>query len=231
MPKIKADLHMHSTYSDGLNTVEEMIHSALEKGLKAISITDHNTFKGSKKAIEYVKDKGIELVVLYGNEVRARYSGKLMDILVLCPQVLDDDNYPIDAVKLYEWTRKNNCLYIPAHPYDERRYGCGELIYDLDMDAIEGWNARAPRKVNERAIATAKTLGKPIVSNSDAHEVEMVAAAHNIIEVEELDPYSVIDSILKGKVKIVRGTIPPSIYARYVSKKLVKKTVRHMFFK
>ncbi len=231
MLRIKADLHMHSTYSDGLNTVEEMIHSALEKGFKAISITDHNTFKGSKRALEYVKDKGIDMIVMYGNEVRARYSGRPMDILVICPEVPRNEDYPIDAIKLYEWAKRNNCLYIPAHPYDERRFGCGELIYDLEMDAIEGWNARAPRKANERALVTAKILGKPVISNSDAHEVEMVGTAYSILEISEPNPHEVIEAVLDGRVKIVKGNVPPTTYAKYVSKKLVKRSARYVFFK
>lgn len=35
------DLHMHSTYSDGGGTIEDMAKSAIEKGLITIAITDH----------------------------------------------------------------------------------------------------------------------------------------------------------------------------------------------
>ncbi len=36
------DLHTHSTYSDGKNTPEEMVLSAIEKGLKVIGISEHS---------------------------------------------------------------------------------------------------------------------------------------------------------------------------------------------
>src|SRR5690606_21741695 len=39
---IKADLHMHTTASDGLNSIEEMANAAKERGLKYIAITDHS---------------------------------------------------------------------------------------------------------------------------------------------------------------------------------------------
>lgn len=39
----KADLHMHSTVSDGSFTIPELITRAKEKGLDAIAITDHDT--------------------------------------------------------------------------------------------------------------------------------------------------------------------------------------------
>lgn len=38
---IKYDLHTHTTYSDGKNTVEEMIFAAKEKGIEILGISDH----------------------------------------------------------------------------------------------------------------------------------------------------------------------------------------------
>lgn len=40
---IKADLHMHSTVSDGSFTIPELIEFAKKKGLDAIAVTDHDT--------------------------------------------------------------------------------------------------------------------------------------------------------------------------------------------
>ncbi len=39
---IKQDLHVHTTYSDGNNSPEEMILAAIEKGMKRIGISDHS---------------------------------------------------------------------------------------------------------------------------------------------------------------------------------------------
>ncbi|GAA0068844.1 PHP domain-containing protein [Clostridium sardiniense] len=38
-----ADLHIHSTFSDGKLTPEQILEDALKKGIKYISITDHDT--------------------------------------------------------------------------------------------------------------------------------------------------------------------------------------------
>ena len=38
----KYDLHIHSVYSDGLNTIEEIVVSAIEKGFDMIGISDHS---------------------------------------------------------------------------------------------------------------------------------------------------------------------------------------------
>ena len=40
---MKADLHIHSTVSDGSDSIEQIIESALGAGLDAIAITDHDT--------------------------------------------------------------------------------------------------------------------------------------------------------------------------------------------
>lgn len=41
---IKGDLHMHSTWSDGAQSIEEMALQAMKKGYKFIAITDHSKF-------------------------------------------------------------------------------------------------------------------------------------------------------------------------------------------
>lgn len=50
--KNNIDLHMHSIYSDGSYTPEELVISARQKGLSAISLTDHDTTDGLREAKE-----------------------------------------------------------------------------------------------------------------------------------------------------------------------------------
>ena len=47
----KTDLHMHSIYSDGSNTPEELIKRALNEQTTTIALTDHDIIKGSKEII------------------------------------------------------------------------------------------------------------------------------------------------------------------------------------
>ena len=51
---MKADLHVHSHYSDGTCSIEELIQQAKEKGLDCFALTDHDTLQG---IIEYHKKK------------------------------------------------------------------------------------------------------------------------------------------------------------------------------
>ncbi|MDQ7059797.1 MAG: PHP domain-containing protein [Sulfurimonas sp.] len=66
---LKGDLHMHSIYSDGKATPFAMALASLGAGMDFVSITDHDSYKGSLKAIAKVKQHNIDLLVLAGEEV------------------------------------------------------------------------------------------------------------------------------------------------------------------
>lgn len=80
--KIIADLHTHTVNSDGTYTVEELVQKAVEKGLKVLAITDHDTVDGlidDKKIKEYEKKYGIEIIK--GIEMSCNLDGKDVHIL------------------------------------------------------------------------------------------------------------------------------------------------------
>jgi predicted metal-dependent phosphoesterase TrpH len=56
------DLHLHSHYSDGAMSPEELVSYAGTIGLSAVSITDHDTIDGVEEALEAGRDSGIEVV-------------------------------------------------------------------------------------------------------------------------------------------------------------------------
>ncbi len=70
----KADLHTHTTASDGLMSPQEVVRWASIKRLKAVGITDHDTVNGILPAIEASENynvevvPGIELSTLYEKE-------------------------------------------------------------------------------------------------------------------------------------------------------------------
>ena len=61
MKTYNIDLHLHTTASDGSDTPRELTELARAKGLSLISITDHDTIKGSAEAIKSNPD-GIKIV-------------------------------------------------------------------------------------------------------------------------------------------------------------------------
>ncbi|ANS75007.1 metal-dependent phosphoesterase [Paenibacillus yonginensis] len=58
----QADLHTHTTASDGLNSPADNVQMARDKGLSAIAITDHDTVAGVDEALEAGEKLGIMVV-------------------------------------------------------------------------------------------------------------------------------------------------------------------------
>jgi len=73
------DLHLHSTCSDGADTPEEVVAKAAKFGFSCISITDHDTCKGYKKALKAALKHGVELIP--GIEVSTQMGNRSVHIL------------------------------------------------------------------------------------------------------------------------------------------------------
>ncbi len=58
----RVDLHIHSTASDGQMTPLEVVQCALERHLRAISITDHDSVAAIEVAREYARDTDLEII-------------------------------------------------------------------------------------------------------------------------------------------------------------------------
>lgn len=199
---VKADLHIHSTFSDGKPSPREIITYSIYKDLKIISITDHNTFSGSVNASNLLKNTPGELLVIIGNEVKTDKG----DILLYCREPIDT---PHNLDKLIEKAHDNDCLIVPAHPFDVFRQGIGEEIYGFrDWSAVEVWNASANQRANKKAFEAAKILGLPGLANSDAHVLEYIGVAYTYIEVRELSVEEFFKAIRDGRVKPHAGYPP-----------------------
>lgn len=61
MPDL-VDLHIHSNHSDGRQTPREVVDRALELGLKAVAITDHDAVTGYQAAAAHARGKGLEVI-------------------------------------------------------------------------------------------------------------------------------------------------------------------------
>ena len=84
-----ADLHTHSTASDGQYTPAELVRRAKEAGITCLAITDHDTIGGVEQAVQAGREQG--LLVLRGVELAAK-ENRHMHILGLglyadCPQL------------------------------------------------------------------------------------------------------------------------------------------------
>ena len=75
------DLHVHSTKSDGSYTPTELVNYAIEKGLSAFALTDHDTTDGIDEALAAAQGKNIE--VIPGIEFSTEYEGRDIHIVGL----------------------------------------------------------------------------------------------------------------------------------------------------
>ena len=92
MTKKIVDLHVHSNKSDGTFTPSELVDYAVEKGLTAFALTDHDTIEGVNEAL--LASEGKPVTVLPGVEFSTEYEGKDIHIVGLmidpdCPAILE----------------------------------------------------------------------------------------------------------------------------------------------
>lgn len=76
---MKADLHMHSTYSDGLKTPKELFELAKEHKVDIIAITDHDIVKGVEENKKLALEYGVRYIV--GIELSTVFKRKPVHIL------------------------------------------------------------------------------------------------------------------------------------------------------
>lgn len=78
---INADLHSHSTVSDGTLAPETLAHRAHAQGVALWSLTDHDSIDGQARAREAALDLG--LAYLHGTEVSVTFAGETVHIIGL----------------------------------------------------------------------------------------------------------------------------------------------------
>lgn len=77
----RIDLHVHSNKSDGTLSPTELVEYAVQKGLSAIALTDHDTADGIDEALLAARDKN--LTVVPGIEFSTSHEGRDIHILGL----------------------------------------------------------------------------------------------------------------------------------------------------
>ena len=73
------DLHTHSTFSDGILSPAQLIKTASDKGVAALSITDHDTMAGVPEALSCAEEFGVEIIP--GIELSAQHQDLSVHIL------------------------------------------------------------------------------------------------------------------------------------------------------
>ena len=87
MKFIRAELHNHSTESDGALSVETLAAYAAEKNFGVLALTDHNTTSGHAKAYDAIRRAGYALALLPGVEITTFFGHILALGLVQMPDI------------------------------------------------------------------------------------------------------------------------------------------------
>lgn len=197
---IKGDLHLHSDWSDGVNTIEQIIGRASELGYEYIAITDHSKSLGIARGLsaerlamqgEYIRElneRTTDLEILSGIEVDILANGDLdypdgllaeKDVVIASVH----SGFKQDQAKLtgrVVAAMKNKHVDIIAHP-------TGRLIgrrdaYTIDMEAVFEAAAKygtvleinsSPDRLDLRDtyVRRASEMGIKICINTDAHDI------------------------------------------------------------
>jgi 3',5'-nucleoside bisphosphate phosphatase len=73
------DLHMHTLCSDGRCTPDELVQRACDKGIRTMSVTDHDTMAGVERATRAAEALG--MTVVPGIEITSVHGGKDVHVL------------------------------------------------------------------------------------------------------------------------------------------------------
>lgn len=199
---LRADLHMHSTWSDGKLSMAEMAQAAIRRGMKVIAFADHSVSLGVANGLS-IEDHsrqqaemdtlrsqlGDQLVVLHASEVEIKADGSLdypdeflasLDLVVASLHASLRQPREKVTERLIN-TIRNPHVDIIGHP-------TGRLIpdregADLDMDAVLAAAAESgvaleinasPYRLDLEDIYArrAKEMGIPISINTDSHSEE-----------------------------------------------------------
>ncbi|WP_035186323.1 PHP domain-containing protein [Alteribacter aurantiacus] len=122
---MKADLHMHSTYSDGGYAPSELVEKCAKGGLTVISLTDHDTTGGLKEAKDQAKKHGIRFIAGIELSTRAK-GGRSVDILGF--NFRSEDPAFQDTIAYYRGMRKERM--------EEMIEKCKEMNLDIDWSDV-----------------------------------------------------------------------------------------------
>jgi predicted metal-dependent phosphoesterase TrpH len=181
------DLHFHTRYSDGHNSVEAIARKARELGI-GVAITDHNEIRGALEigkyrgvlsipGIEITSQEGTHLLVyFYETDSLRKFYRKCIKPF-MGNDVMSSIKLPmaeiIDSAKLF------SCVTIFPHPYSAAYTGLHNLNFSAEqidgllenIDGIEVINAENIHRWNLQCALLGFNLGKAITGGSDGHSL------------------------------------------------------------
>lgn len=180
-----ADLHVHTTASDGTARPSEVLEWASEAtDLAVIAICDHNTNEGALEAAAIAHEYRVEVIV--GQEVESA-TGHILGLWT--PQIVQPG---MDAQDTVDAIHEQGGLAIIAHPFAPKwwhKHGLcrGDIcIYDaVDFDGVEVANSTpllALANVHARRYWRDNRSRLAATGGSDAHMLQVVGTSRTHFE-------------------------------------------------
>lgn len=183
----RADLHTHTHYSgfgkvafipfpESVTPPAKMVDAAVKKRLDVLCITDHNEIEGAWKAQRYVREKGLEIEVVAGEEVSTA-DGEVLGLFL-------QERIPrgLSAAETIDIIHDLGGLAVAPHPFSYRCPSLGMLIKELPLDGVEVLNA-GHRDPYVNGLAQKNTEPHfARTGGSDAHSPKMLGNAYTEFE-------------------------------------------------
>ncbi len=187
----KADIHIHSNYSDGKPGIEEILDYVQTKtDLNVIAITDHNTIEGAVLAQKMAKEKKCHFDVVVGEEISTK-EGHILGLFLK-----EKVTRHLTVRETLKRIKAQGGISVVAHPFNYNRINGGKTIVDDGIgivnlvkekhfyDAVEILNA-TPTRTDENIsgrFVNRTLLFKAEAGGSDAHILEAIGMGRTIFE-------------------------------------------------
>jgi predicted metal-dependent phosphoesterase TrpH len=176
----KADLHIHSSESDGLASPDQIVeYAATKTDLKVIAVTDHNTIQGALKAREAARRfPGLDVVI--GSEITSKW-GHILGLFLS-----EDVPAGLSAAATIASIEEQGGIAVIAHPFANHAFGpfglksLGDRIGDVAFQALEVYNSSPYLVLANRLAAKAFLAGQGVAATggSDAHVLKAIGTGY-----------------------------------------------------
>ncbi len=186
----KADIHIHTVFSDGLMTPEAVVEYAVtHTDLNVIAITDHDAVTGGLVAqayARYFRDHFRPFEVIVGSEITSA-EGEILALFIA-----QDIPRGLSASETIARIHEQNGLAIAAHPYAisakilpiDGMQGAGRLIGTLPFDGVEVRNGTPTEWISNwwTQVFNRRHARRSETGGSDAHYLPTLGSSYTRFE-------------------------------------------------